>query len=74
MKIRAICEGIFQSVWSMDVPDELYNLYLSTVPDFDEDDSEHLEDMWSFFKSNGCYDEVDDSVDFGTHIIGLELP
>ena len=73
MKIRGIFEGSYESVWSMNVPDDLYNLYLSTVPDFDENDREHMQDMWQFFKDNGCYDEIDDTQDFDTHITGLEL-
>jgi hypothetical protein len=74
MNIRGIFEGSFESVWSMYVPDEVYKSYMDSHPEFNSEDREDMEDMWDYFKSQGCYDEPDDSVDHDTHITGLELP
>lgn len=73
MKIRGIFEGSYESVWSMEVNDYDWNTYLEQNPDFDENDREHMQDMWEHFKNLGCYDEIDDTKDFDTHITGLEL-
>jgi len=73
MNLRGIFEGSFESVWSMYVPDEDYKAYMDSHPDFDVNDREHISDMWEFFKSIDCYDEPDESVDFDTHMTGLEI-
>jgi hypothetical protein len=72
MKLRGIFEGSFESVWSMEVPDQLWNLYLLHNPDFDENDRDDITEMWEFFKSQGCYDEVDDTVDTDVFMTGIE--
>ena len=72
MKLRGIFEGTFESVWSMDVPDQLWNLYLLHNPDFDENDRDDIQQMWDYFKSEGCYDEIDDTVDTDVVMTGIE--
>jgi hypothetical protein len=72
MKLRGIFEGTFESVWSMDVPDQLWNLYLLHNPDFDENDRDDIQEMWDYFKSIGCYDEIDDTVDTDVVMTGIE--
>jgi hypothetical protein len=72
MKLRGIFEGTFESVWSMDVPDQLWNLYLLHNPDFDENDRDDIQEMWNHFKSEGCYDEIDDTVDTDVFMTGIE--
>jgi hypothetical protein len=72
MKLRGIFEGTFESVWSMDVPDQLWNLYLLHNPDFDENDRDDIQQMWDYFKSEGCYDEIDDTVDTDVIMTGIE--
>jgi hypothetical protein len=72
MKLRGIFEGTFESVWSMDVPDKLWNLYLLHNPDFDENDRDDIQQMWDYFKSEGCYDEIDDTVDTDVFMTGIE--
>ena len=73
MNIRGIFEGTFESVWSMDVPDDLYKSYMDSHPDFDEHDRDDIQEMWEHFKSEGCYDEIDDSVDTDVIMTGVEL-
>ena len=73
MNIRGIFEGSFESVWSMYVPDELYKAYMDSHPDFDENDRDDIQDMWQHFKDEGCYDEIDDSVDTDVYMTGVEL-
>jgi hypothetical protein len=72
MKLRGIFEGTFESVWSMEVPDQLWNLYLLHNPDFDENDRDDIQEMWDYFKSIGCYDEIDDTVDSDVVMTGIE--
>ena len=72
MKLRGIFEGSFESVWSMEVPDQLWNLYLLHNPDFDENDRDDIQEMWDYFKSIGCYDEIDDTVDTDVFMTGIE--
>ena len=72
MKLRGIFEGSFESVWSMEVPDQLWNLYLLHNPDFDENDRDDITEMWEHFKSLGCYDEIDDTVDTDVVMTGIE--
>ena len=72
MKLRGIFEGSFESVWSMEVPDQLWNLYLLHNPDFDENDRDDITEMWEHFKSLGCYDEIDDTVDTDVFMTGIE--
>jgi hypothetical protein len=72
MKLRGIFEGTFESVWSMEVPDQLWNLYLLHNPDFDENDRDDIQEMWDYFKSQGCYDEVDDTADTDVYMTGIE--
>lgn len=72
MKLRGIFEGTFESVWSMEVPDQLWNLYLLHNPDFDENDRDDITEMWEYFKSQDCYDEVDDTVDTDVFMTGIE--
>ena len=72
MKLRGIFEGSFESVWSMEVPDQLWNLYLLHNPDFDENDRDDIQEMWDYFKSEGCYDEIDDTVDTDVVMTGIE--
>jgi hypothetical protein len=72
MKLRGIFEGSFESVWSMEVPDQLWNLYLLHNPDFDENDRDDIQEMWDHFKSLGCYDEIDDTVDTDVFMTGIE--
>jgi hypothetical protein len=72
MKLRGIFEGTFESVWSMEVPDQLWNLYLLHNPDFDENDRDDIQEMWEHFKSIGCYDEIDDTVDTDVFMTGIE--
>ena len=73
MNIRGIFEGTFESVWSMHVPDDLYKSYMDSHPDFDEHDRDDIQEMWEHFKSEGCYDEIDDSVDTDVIMTGVEL-
>jgi hypothetical protein len=72
MKLRGIFEGTFESVWSMEVPDQLWNLYLLHNPDFDENDRDDIQEMWDYFKSQGCYDEIDDTADTDVYMTGIE--
>jgi hypothetical protein len=73
MQIRGIFEGTFESVWSMRVPEEDYKSYMESHPDFDKTDTDDITEMWNHFKSLGCYDEVDDTVDTNTTMTGIEL-
>lgn len=73
MNIRGIFEGSFESVWSMSVPDEDYKTYMDSHPDFDATDREDIREMWEHFKSIGCYDEIDDTVDTDVVMTGVEL-
>jgi hypothetical protein len=73
MNVRGIFEGSFESVWSMYVPDELYKDYMSSHPDFDENDRDDIQEMWEHFKSEGCYDEIDDTTDTDVYMTGVEL-
>ena len=73
MNIRGIFEGSFEAVWSMNVPDEMYKTYMDSHPDFDENDRDDIQDMWDHFKSEGCYDEIDDTVDTDVIMTGVEL-
>lgn len=73
MNIRGIFEGSFESVWSMNVPDEDYKAYMDSHPDFDENDRDDITEMWEHFKSIGCYDEIDDTVDTDVVMTGVEL-
>jgi len=72
MKLRGIFEGTFESVWSMDVPDYEWKTYLEQNPDFDENDRDDIQEMWDYFKSIGCYDEIDDTVDTDVFMTGIE--
>lgn len=72
MKLRGIFEGTFESVWSMDVPDELWRAYMEIEPDFDEHDRDAIQEMWDYFKSQGCYDEIDDTMDTDVIMTGIE--
>ena len=72
MKLRGIFEGTFESVWSMEVPDDLWKAYLEIDPEFDENDSDQIQEMWDYFKSQGCYDEIDDTVDKEVIMVGIE--
>jgi hypothetical protein len=73
MNIGGIFEGSFESVWSMYVPDELYKEYMSSHPDFDENDRDDIQEMWQHFKDEGCYDEIDDTADTDVYMTGVEL-
>jgi hypothetical protein len=73
VNIRGIFEGSFESVWSMHVPDEDYKAYIDSHPEFDENDRDDIRDMWEHFKSIGCYDEIDDTVDTDVVMTGVEL-
>jgi hypothetical protein len=73
MKLRGIFEGTFESVWSMEVPDNEWLSYLESHPDFDENDRDDIDEMWDHFKWNvGCYDEIDDTVDTEMHMVAIE--
>ena len=73
MKLRGIFEGTFESVWSMEVPQEEWDFYLQKNPNFDPTDSYDIQEMWDYFKIIiGCYDECDDSVDTEIHMTGIE--
>jgi hypothetical protein len=72
MKLRGIFEGTFESVWSMEVPQTEWDSYLEQHPDFDENDRDDIQDMWDYFKSLGCYDEIDDTVDTDVYMTGIE--
>jgi hypothetical protein len=72
MKLRGIFEGTFESVWSMDVPQYEWDNYLEQHPDFDENDRDDIQEMWDYFKSIGCYDEIDDTADTDVYITGIE--
>ena len=72
MKLRGIFEGTFESVWSMEVPDNDWLSYLESHPDFDEYDVDDIQEMWDYFKSLGCYDEIDDTVDTDVIMTGIE--
>lgn len=72
MKLRGIFEGTFESVWSMDVPQEEWDSYLESHPDFDEHDRDDIQEMWDHFKSIGCYDEIDDTMDTDVVMTGIE--
>jgi hypothetical protein len=73
VNIRGIFEGSFESVWSMHVPDEDYKTYMDSHPEFDANDREDIAEMWEHFKSIGCYDEIDDTVDTDVVMTGVEL-
>ena len=73
MNLQGIFEGTFESVWSMNVPDEDYQAYLESHPDFDINDRDDMTEMWDYFKSIGCYDEQETSCDFDTTMTGLEI-
>lgn len=72
MKLRGIFEGTFESVWSMEVPQYEWDNYLEQHPDFDENDRDDIQEMWDHFKSEGCYDEIDDTVDTDVIMTGIE--
>jgi len=72
MKLRGIFEGTFESVWSMEVPQYEWDNYLEQHPDFDENDRDNIQEMWDYFKSIGCYDEIDDTVDKDVTMVGIE--
>jgi hypothetical protein len=72
MKLRGIFEGTFESVWSMEIPDEDWNAFHEDHPQFDESDPEEMQDMWNYFKSLGHYDEIDDTVDKDVVMTGIE--
>jgi hypothetical protein len=72
MKLRGIFEGTFESVWSMEVPQYDWDTYLEQNPDFDENDRDDIQEMWDYFKSLGCYDEIDDTVDTYVFMTGIE--
>jgi hypothetical protein len=72
MKLRGIFEGTFESVWSMEVPQYDWDTYLEQNPDFDENDRDDIQQMWDYFKSLGCYDEIDDTVDTDVFMTGIE--
>ena len=72
MKLRGIFEGTFESVWSMEVPQYEWDTYLKQNPDFDENDRNDIQEMWDYFKSLGCYDEIDDTVDTDVFMTGIE--
>jgi hypothetical protein len=72
MKLRGIFEGTFESVWSMEVPQYDWDTYLEQNPDFDENDRDDIQEMWDYFKSLGCYDEIDDTVDTDVFMTGIE--
>jgi len=56
----------------MDVPQYEWDNYLEQHPDFDENDRDDIQEMWDYFKSIGCYDEIDDTVDTDVFITGIE--
>jgi len=72
MKLRGIFEGSFESVWSMEVPQTEWDSYLEHHPDFDENDRDDIQEMWDYFKSIGCYDEIDDTADTDVYMTGIE--
>ena len=73
MKLRGIFEGSFESVWSMEVPDNEWLSYLDKNPDFDENDRDDIQEMWDYFKRVvGCYDEIDDTADTDVIMTGIE--
>jgi len=72
MKLRGIFEGTFESVWSMEVPNDVWLSYLESHPDFDENDRDDIQEMWDYFKSQGCYDEIDDTADTDVYMTGIE--
>jgi len=72
MKLRGIFEGSFESVWSMEVPNDVWLSYLEQHPDFDENDRDDIQEMWDYFKSIGCYDEIDDTADTDVYMTGIE--
>ena len=72
MKLRGIFEGTFESVWSMDVPQTEWDSYLEQHPDFDKNDRDDIQEMWDYFKSIGCYDEIDDTADTDVFMTGIE--
>ena len=72
MKLRGIFEGRFESVWSMEVPQTEWDSYLEHHPDFDENDRDDIQEMWDYFKSIGCYDEIDDTADTDVYMTGIE--
>ena len=72
MKLRGIFEGTFESVWSMEVPDNDWLSYLESNPNLDPTDSDDIQAMWDHFKSLGCYDEIDDTVDKDVVMTGIE--
>ena len=39
---------------------------------FDENDRDDIQEMWNHFKSLGCYDECDDTVDTDVFMTGIE--
>ena len=72
MKLRGIFEGTFESVWSMEVPQAEWDKYLEEHPGIDETNSDDIQEMWDYFKSIGCYDEIDDTVDTDVVMTGIE--
>lgn len=72
MRLRGSFEGTFESVWSMEVPQAEWDLYLQNNPNFNPDNTYEMEDMWDHFKSIGCYDECDDSADIDKYMTGIE--
>jgi len=56
----------------MEVPQYDWDTYLEQNPDFDENDRDDIQEMWDYFKSLGCYDEIDDTVDTDVIMTGIE--
>jgi hypothetical protein len=56
----------------MEVPQYEWDNYLEQHPDFDENDRDDIQEMWDYFKSIGCYDEIDDTVDTDVVMTGIE--
>ena len=73
MNLVGTFTGKFVSEWSMFVPDEDYQNYLANHPNFDINDVEQAEEMWDYLKSIGCYDEPDNSCDYDTTMVGVEI-
>lgn len=73
MNLYGTFTGTFVSEWSMFVPDEDYQAYLDSHPDFDMTDVSQAEDAWEYFKSLGCYDEPETSCDYDTTMVGVEI-
>jgi hypothetical protein len=56
----------------MEVPQAEWDKYLEEHPGIDETDSDDIQQMWDYFKSIGCYDEIDDTVDTDVVMTGIE--